>query len=137
MVERPIKKSDRQNVAASDVVEEIKKPDRQNVATSDVVQEVLETESSPIEGSPSSITQSSEPRKIILPVVGKDKTRGKDQTRGSRGDQKEDLRSTPGNPALARGPKPTKLKPPVIKETQSETTEESVTEAEQETTAEG
>ena len=133
MVERPIKKSDRQNVAASNAVEEIKKPEHQNVAEpNDAVEQVLETESSPTEGSPSPITQSSEPRKIILPVVGKDKTRGK-----GKGDQKEDLRSTPGNPALARGPKPTKAKPPVIKETQSVTAEESVTEPEQETTVEG
>ncbi len=134
MVERPIKKSDRQNVAEpSNAVEEIKKLEQQNVAQASDIEQVLETESSPTEDSPSPITQSPEPRKIILPVVGKDKTRGK-----GKGEKKDDSRSTPpGNPALARGPKPTKTKPPVIKETQSVTAEESVTEPQQESTAEG
>ena len=103
MVERPIKKSERQTAA----------------------------EPSPIEDSLDSTTQSPEesgttrsfPRKNIKLEKGK-------------GNQKEDSRAKQGNPALIRGPKPTKPKPPVIKETEASNAEDSVPEADQEITAE-
>jgi hypothetical protein len=116
MVERPIKKSERQTAPS----------------TSDVVEEVQETEPSPVEGSQSSITQSSEERSTTRPIRRKDKTDKK-----GKGNQQESERSGQVNPALVRGPKPTKPKPPVIKEIQQATTEDSDTEPGQETTAEG
>lgn len=116
MVERPIKKSDRQIVAEP----------------SDVVEEVLETEASLSEGSPDSTTQAREKRIITLPLAGKDKTKSK-----GKGNKQDDERSGPANLALMRGPKPTRPKGPVIKEPQSATAEDSATEPDQETTAEG
>lgn len=114
MVERPIKKSERQIAEPSDVVEE-----------------VLETQASLSEGSLDTTT-TPQKRIITLPLAGKDKTKGK-----GKGNKQEDDRSSPGNPALMRGPKPTRPKGPVIKETQSATAEDSATEPDQETTAEG
>ena len=90
MVERPIKKSDRQPIA-----------------------EPSHTETSPIESNPDTNAQSSEERSVPRPFRGKDKTKAKSK-------DKEDSRSTPGNPALMRGPKPTKPKPPAIKKAESE-----------------
>lgn len=90
MVERPIKKSDRQTVA-----------------------EPSNPEPSPIESSPDTNTQPSEERSTPRPFRGKDKTKGK-------GKDKEDSRSTAMSPALMRGPKPTKPKPPAIKKAESE-----------------
>lgn len=115
MVERPIKKSERQIVAEP----------------SDVVEEVLETEASLSEGSPDSTTQAREKRIITLPLAGKDKAKGK-----GKGNKQDDERSSPANPALMRGPKPTRPKGPVIKP-QSASAEDSATEPDQETTAEG
>jgi hypothetical protein len=116
MVERPIKKSERQTVASPN----------------DVVEEVLGTEPSDIEGSQGSINQSPEERSTTRPLRRKDKTKEK-----GKGNQQESEHSRQVNPALIRGPKPTKSKPPVIKQSQEATTEESVTEPSQETTAEG
>ena len=116
MVERPIKKSERQIAPPSDVVEQ-----------------VPETEPSPTEGSQDSITESPQKRIITLPPVqGKDKTKGK-----GRGNQQDEDRSKFANPALMRGPKPTKSKPPLIKKSQEETETDEGTEADQEETAEG
>ncbi len=116
MVERPIKKSERQAITEP----------------SDVVKQDLETEPSLIEGSLDSITQSPEERNTTRPSPRKDKTKGK-----GKGNQQEEDRSRLGNPALMRGPKPTKPKPPVIKETQPETADEdSGNEPGQETTTE-
>ena len=114
MVERPIKKSERQTVAEP----------------SNVKEEVLETESSLIEGSQDSIIEPPKERNTARPFRGKDKTKGK-----GKGNQPEEDRSRSANPALMRGPRPTKPKPPVTKP--QEVTEDSVTEADQETTAEG
>lgn len=102
MVERPIKKSDRQTIA-----------------------EPSNTESSPIESNPDTNTQPSEERSTPRPFRGKDKTKGKGR------DKQEDSRSTAMSPALARGPKPTKPKPPAIKkaETEGEDAAEETTEA--------
>lgn len=94
MVERPIKKSERQTIA-----------------------EPSDTEPSAIESSSDANTQSSEERSTPKPFRGKDKIKGKAK-------DKEDSRSTPVNLALMRGPKPTKPKPPAIKKAQSEETAE-------------
>ncbi len=96
MIERPIKKSDRQAVPQSN----------------DVVEKVIKTESL-------------EERDITLPrkdhkISRKEpQERPEPQERQNRQDrqnrQKEEFSSrTPVNPALVRGPKPTKPKPPVI-----------------------
>jgi hypothetical protein len=114
MVERPIKKSERQTVDSK----------------SDVVKPVKQTEGRPVEGSLDEISQSSEERSTTRSFRGKDKTKG----RGKR-NQQSDSRPSNVNPALMRGPKPTKPKPPVIQETESETTEDSEAETAQETTA--
>ena len=107
MVERPIKKSERQTVAQP----------------SDVVEEVRETEPDTIEGSLESITTKREQPSKTRPFRGKGK-----------GNQQEDSRSkSPVNAALMRGPKPTKAKPPVIKETESQPDSDSDTEPGEET----
>jgi|SRR4028118_2045764 hypothetical protein len=114
MVERPIKKSDKAVASHSDVVKEDKEAERR-----------------PKEGSLDEITQSSSERNTTPSFRGKDKTkrRGKDN-------QQKDSRPSNVNPALVRGPRPAKPKPPVIQEAQSEVTEDSDTETAQETTAE-
>jgi hypothetical protein len=105
MVERPIKKSDRQAVApSSDVGEEVKGGGR------------------PSEERPDSTTRRS--------FQKKDKTKG----RGKR--DQEDSRPTSVNPALVRGPKPQKPKPPVVEQTPEPTIEDSDIETSQETTTE-
>ena len=96
MVERPIKKSERQAVApSSDVGEQVKGKER------------------PIEEPPDSTSGQSFRRQ--------DKTKG----RGKR--QQQDSRPSNVNPALVRGPKPTKPKPPVLLETQEPIIEEEET----------
>lgn len=109
MVERPIKKSERQAVATSDGITE---PSNDVAETSDDVGEVLEAETIPLEGTQEAVTQSPQRRSIPRPLA-KDQ---KDQKKG-RGEQ-NDRRSdrSPANPALMRGPKPTKPKPPVVQE---------------------
>ena len=113
MVERPIKRSERQTLASP----------------GDVVEEVLETEPSPIEDTQDSINQPPKERSTPRPLPRKDKINEK-----GKGNQQESERPGQVSRALMRGPKPTKLKPPVIKETQEATTEESVTEPNPETT---
>lgn len=113
MVERPIKKSERQAVTESNTV----------------VEAAIEAEPT-IEGSTESITQPSEertPKKLPLPV--KDPTKGK-----GRGSQQKDEQSSraPGNPALMRGPKPTKSKPPIIQKAQEAAESDSIAQADQE-----
>lgn len=109
MVERPIKKSERQIASPPDVVEE-----------------ALETEPNLTEDS-QSVTQPPEERSSPRPLPRKDKTKE------SKSNQQESERSRQVNPALARGPKPTKPKPPVVKTTEAE---DSV-DADQETVTEG
>jgi len=107
MVERPIKKSERQAMAESNNVGE----------------ESLETQNKTIEGAQNSTTQSQEERSITRPILEKDKSKGKGRNKG--GQQKDDRSSKqPANLALMRGPKPTKPKPPVIQETQDETAQD-------------
>jgi hypothetical protein len=98
MVERPIKKSSRQ-----DVGEEVKGKE------------------SPIEERVDSTTSKAFQRK--------------DRTKGRGKDNQEDSRNSRVNPALVRGKKPTRPKPPVIQEMSEPTEEDSVTETSQETTA--
>lgn len=111
MVEKPIKKSERQVTAAkSDVGEEVKEQPHFNEERSD--------------------------SKTGRSFQKKDRRKGKD-----KGNHQES-RPKNVNPALVRGPRPSKAKPPVLAETPSETvedtetTEDSVTETPEETTAE-
>jgi hypothetical protein len=122
MVERPIKKSERQAVTKSN----------------DVVEEALDTEPRTIEGATDPTTQSpSEQNTKQRPLPVKDKTKGKEGKEGKgRGDRQKDDQSSrpPMNPALLRGPKPTKPKPPLITKTQEATESDSVDQATQEET---
>lgn len=96
MVERPIKKSERQAVNESnDVV--------------DVVKEASGEPTSTNEGAETPIQSSK--RVISLPTPAKDKKKEKD-----RGDRRKDEQANkpPANLALMRGPKPTKPKAPVV-----------------------
>ncbi|NEQ20797.1 MAG: hypothetical protein F6K28_16500 [Microcoleus sp. SIO2G3] len=110
MVEKPIKRSERQTIAPkSDSGEEVKEQGR------------------PIEARPDSTTGRA--------FQKKDKDRRKGRGKGNQ----QESRPTSVNPALMRGPKPTKPKPPVPEETPPETvddTEDSATETPQETIAE-
>lgn len=115
MVERPIKKSERQAIAEP----------------SDVVKEVVETEPNLMSGSLDSTIPPPAERNTTRPSPRKDKTKGK-----GKDNQQQEERSKPANPALMRGPKPTKPKPPVIKDPQPEAAEDSGTEPGQETTSE-
>lgn len=113
MVERPIKKSERQVVAPN----------------SDVAEEATEKRR-PIEERLDSTT--SEERSTPRSFQKKDRSKGR-----GKGNQQES-RPTNVNPALMRGPKPTKPKPPVMQETPEATSEDSVTDTEtpQETASE-
>lgn len=107
MVERPIKKSERQAVAEPN---------------DDI--EVQETEASTAEGN-QDFTPLPEKQSAPRPLLGKDKSKAK-----GRGKEEKESRSArpPANPALMRGPKPTKPKPPVVQETPEVSPESSVTE---------
>ena len=119
MVERPIKKSERQAVTESnDVV--------------DVVKEAA-AEPSTDEGAQNPIAQSSEQRIISRPLIIKDKQVVKDKQKGKdRGDRRKDEQADkpPASLALMRGPKPTKPKSPVVV-TSPEPTDEDATEQEE------
>ena len=144
MVERPIKKSERQAVTESNDV--VKAPETEPITnegaqdaitqsptespeSNDVVK-APQTEPITTTGAQDAITQPSEERSITKPLLAKDKKKGK-----GRGDQRKDEQSIkpPANLALMRGPKPTKAKPPVIPKTQEETSD-STTEVDQEET---
>ncbi|HEY9846019.1 MAG TPA: hypothetical protein V6D03_07465 [Candidatus Caenarcaniphilales bacterium] len=100
MVERPIKKSERQAVA-----EPVQ-----------VASAALETETNVADGDPGSSTLATEERRTILPPVkGKDKSKGK----GKQRQQQDERPKALANPALMRGPKPTKPKPPVLQEAEA------------------
>lgn len=80
------------------------------------------------------------PKSTEAPKKG-NSSRGKDggRDKGKRDSNKREDAKPPENLALMRGPKPSKAKPPVIKEAEPEVTEDAVTEdaaAEAETTAE-
>lgn len=105
MVERPIKKSERQAVSGdSNVGDEVQGKGR------------------PIEERLDSTTGRS--------FQKKDRTKGR-----GKGNQ-EDARPSNVNPALVRGKKPTKPKPPVLEQTPEPTSEDSMTQTPQETTPE-
>ena len=113
MVERPIKKSERQAVSpSSDVGEEATEKRRP------IVKRVDSTTSE----------EESAPRSFQK----KDRSKGR-----GKGNQQESRPATV-NPALMRGPKPTKPKPPAIQETPEATSEDSVTDTDtpQETSSE-
>ncbi len=113
MVERPIKKSERQAITPnSDVGQEAKGQER------------------PTEERIDPTTSASGERSAPRSFQKKDRAKGR-----GKGNQQES-RPASVNPALMRGPKPTKPKPPVIQETPETAIEDSVTETPQETTAE-
>ena len=113
MVERPIKKSERQAITPkSNVDEEVKGQER------------------PVEERLDSTTSISEERSAPRSFQKKDRAKGRGKS------NQQESRPSSVNPALMRGPKPTKPKPPVIQETPEATTEDSVTETPEETTAE-
>jgi hypothetical protein len=95
MVDRPIKKADRQNP--------------------------------PVEGDGT-------PRSSAAPSKKSSSDRGADKG-GRRDSNKRDEPKAPENLALMRGPKPSKAKPPVIKEAEVEVTEETAAEGETATAA--
>ena len=147
MVERPIKRSERQAAAVSDPVEEqtaaISDPvEEQTTAISDVVEgqtttvsnavEESKSESSPVEARLDSTAPPSEGRS--KPRISLDKDRKKVK---GKGNQQESEPSRPGgNPALMRGPKPTRPKPPIITE-QSPTAEDAETQTDEESVESG
>jgi hypothetical protein len=106
MVERPIKKSERQAISES--------PDAAKEGAA--AQTEVSVENPPTEAQPR------KERIIDQPLRGrdKDKTKGKDRDKGKRGG---DDRPPQVSPALMRGPKPTKPKPPVIKADSAEVDE--------------
>ncbi|WP_009630958.1 hypothetical protein [Synechocystis sp. PCC 7509] len=92
MVERPIKKSERQIDPPSEVGEEIQ-----------------ELQPKAVEDNLEATTTSPEKRKVIPSVPGKEKTKSR-----GKGSNREETTAPPMNMALMRGPKPTKTKPPVV-----------------------
>ncbi len=92
MVERPIKKSERQVAPPSDAGEETQ-----------------ETQPNAVEDSLETTTPSPEKRKVIPSIPGKEKAKGR-----GKGSNREEAAPPPMNMALMRGPKPVKSKPPVV-----------------------
>ena len=108
MVERPIKKSEREAMAAA----------------SHSSEEGLEAQPGTIEDIHDSNSESSVNQDVPRPRPVKDRSKGKGKGRGEQKDQQSG-RQPPMNPALMRGPKPTKPKAPVIQANVDEATEES------------
>lgn len=108
MVERPIKKSERQTAAVPN--DEVKTPvETVSIANEDTA----------------SVDQTSNEPKGTKPLLALDKTK----VNAQKQQQKEQFSSTERvNPALMRGPKPTKPKPPVIKSNKEETDSNTTTE---------
>lgn len=116
MVERPIKKSERQIAPPSDAGEE--------------TQEVQEIQPQATDDNLEAITVSPEKRKVIPSIPGKEKSKAKGK--GAR--REEGASIPPMNMALMRGPKPTKPKPPVVTTSVDEVESSSETESELEAT---
>ncbi|MBW4665736.1 MAG: hypothetical protein KME01_16335 [Chroococcus sp. CMT-3BRIN-NPC107] len=93
MVERPIKKSERQVAPPSDAVEQTQEPQPTTVNESLEATTILP-----------------EKRKVLPSIPGKEKAKG----RGRGSNREEAAAPPPMNLALMRGPKPTKSKPPVV-----------------------
>jgi len=115
MVERPIKKSERQAAAREEGAPK--------------------TEPGILEGNPS-VSQDSDEERSTTPRPFKNKEKDHRRGKGKGNREREEQSRPPANPALMRGPKPTKPKPPVIEETQVEATEDTETEANQAATTE-
>jgi hypothetical protein len=81
----------------------------------------------------SSTSQPSEQQRADRSTHNKDRDRDRDRGRGGRGSKQEEPRSA-GSPALMRGPKPVKAKPPVVEVVQ-EVTETEQAEDSQESVA--
>jgi hypothetical protein len=73
----------------------------------------------------SSTSQPSEQPRADRSTQNKDRDRDRDRGRGGRGSKQEEPRSA-GSPALMRGPKPVKAKPPVVEEVQADAATEQV-----------
>lgn len=115
MVERPIKKSERQIAPPSDAGEETR-------------EQIQETQTNAVENSLETPTAPPEKRKVIPSVPGKEKSKGR-----GKGGKREEEPSPPMNLALMRGPKPTKPKPPVVTAPTEEAPTAEVEEADLET----
>lgn len=115
MVERPIKKSERQTHAAP----------------SDAVEEVVAAELNSVEASLDATSQVTKEQITIQPIPRKNKTKG--QGKGSE-QHNEPL---PINRALVRGPKPKKLEVLAIKQSQAETPGDAINELSQPTDVDG
>lgn len=98
MVERPIKKSEREAMAAA----------------SHSSEETLEAQPGNLEDIHDSSLESPENQGVSRPRPVKDKSKGKGKGRGQQKDEQSGRQ--PMNPALMRGPKPTRPKAPVIQE---------------------
>ncbi|HEY9622751.1 MAG TPA: hypothetical protein V6C78_20505 [Crinalium sp.] len=125
MVERPIKKSERQAIAD---------------AASPTEGETVETES---RSAGDTANGSPQPRNVPRPTKGKKDERskderGKDKGRGKgRGKSRgEDEPARPANLATQRGPRPVKAQEPVVEEVAPESTDETTPESADESTAE-
>lgn len=114
MVERPIKKSERQTDAAP----------------SDAVEEVSATELNSVEAGLDTTSPVTKRNATIQPVQRKDKT--KEQGRQGKGREQQN-ESLPVNRALIRGPKPQKRELPTTKQSQEETPEDAIGEPSQPT----
>lgn len=111
MVERPIKKSERQIAPPSDAGEE--------------TQEIQDTQPQAIENNLEATAASPEKRKVIPSIPGKEKSKA----RGKGSKREEEAAIPPMNMALMRGPKPTKPKPPVVTTSPEEIESSSETES--------
>ncbi|HEY9778964.1 MAG TPA: hypothetical protein V6D09_02295 [Leptolyngbyaceae cyanobacterium] len=123
MVERPIKKSERQTDAAP----------------SDAVEEVSATEVNSVEAGIDTTSPVIKRNATIQPVHRKDKTKGQDKGQGKgQGKGREPQNEPqPTNRALVRGPKPQKTELPTIKPSQEETSEDATSEPSQSTAVDG
>ena len=119
MVERPIKKSERQTDAAP----------------SDAVEEVSATELNSVEAGLDTTSPVIKRNATIQPVHRKDKTKG--QSKGQGKGREPQNEPQPTNRALVRGPKPQKTELPTIKPSQEETSEDATSEPSQSTAVDG
>ena len=119
MVERPIKKSERQTDAAP----------------SDAVEEVSATEVNSVEAGIDTTSPVIKRNATIQPVHRKDKTKGQSKGQGKGREAQNEPQVT--NRALVRGPKPQKTELPTIKPSQAETSEDATSEPSQSTAVDG
>jgi hypothetical protein len=138
MVEPPIKKSDKAKAEESSTSP--KATEASQAARGVTVKPVKKSERPTVESNVDDDNSSSEERRMPQRDRGRDRDRDKGRGKGrgeAKGNRNSEARPSNINPALMRGPKPTKPKPPVIaEETPVEMTEDSEVETEQVTTTE-